>query len=161
MFFKESLFPPCLTLNLVDLFSTKFTMSKAKKSIKKVRIFSDTFKRQKVEEISSGLLTVTQVSRLYKVSRSAVYKWLYRYSDYHKKGIVQVVQMKSEAKKTEELLSRVAELEAHLGRKQLEIDYLNKLLEISSAELKIDLKKSFDAKCSMPFTATSKQKDTL
>ncbi len=134
--------------------------STRKVQIKKARIFSDTFKRQKVEQITKGLVTVTQVSRLYKVSRSSVYKWLYRYSDFHTKGVIQVVQMESEAKKTEALLRRVAELEAHLGRKQLEIDYLNKLVEISSSALKVDLKKSFAAKCSMPFTPTEKQEDT-
>jgi len=33
-------------------------------------------------------------------------------------------------------------LEAALGRKQLEIDYLNKLIEIAGEDMGIDLKKS-------------------
>jgi transposase len=37
----------------------------------------------------------------------------------------------------------MAELERIVGQKQLEIDFLNKLLEIGSGELGIDLKKSF------------------
>jgi transposase len=51
--------------------------------------------------------------------------------------------MESEAKKTEELLKRVSELEQVVGQKQLEIDYLNKLLELSSLEFKVDIEKKF------------------
>ena len=50
--------------------------------------------------------------------------------------------MESEAHKNKLLLDRIAELERHVGLKQLEIDYLNKLVEISSKELKIDSKGS-------------------
>ena len=51
--------------------------------------------------------------------------------------------MKSEEMKNSELLQRMAELERIVGQKQLEIDFLNKLLEIGSGELGFDLKKSF------------------
>ena len=54
-----------------------------------------------------------------------------------------VVQMKSEELKNSELRQRLAELERIVGQKQLEIDFLNKLLDIGSGELGIDLKKSF------------------
>jgi len=49
--------------------------------------------------------------------------------------------MKSEETKNSELQKRVAELERVVGQKQLEIDFLNKLLEIGSSELGFDLKK--------------------
>ena len=54
-----------------------------------------------------------------------------------------VVQMESETHKLQTVLQRQAELERIIGQKQMEIDFLNKLLEIGSHELKIDLKKSF------------------
>jgi hypothetical protein len=51
--------------------------------------------------------------------------------------------MESEQYRSRELEEKIRELEAALGRKQMEIDYLDKLLEIAGKELKIDLKKSF------------------
>ena len=51
--------------------------------------------------------------------------------------------MQSEEIKNSELRQRMAELERIVGQKQLEIDFLNKLLEIGSGELGFDLKKSF------------------
>ena len=51
--------------------------------------------------------------------------------------------MESEGHKTKELLRQVAELERALGQKQIAIDYLERLLAVSSESLKIDLKKTF------------------
>ncbi len=50
--------------------------------------------------------------------------------------------MESEQHKTLYLQQRLGELERIIGQKQMEIDYLNKALEISSEELGYDLKKS-------------------
>jgi hypothetical protein len=52
--------------------------------------------------------------------------------------------MDSEAKKNSDLQARIAGLERIVGQKQLEIDFLNKLLELGSSELGFDLKKSFN-----------------
>ncbi len=123
------------------------------------RIFSETFKRSKVKELEQGLLTVRELSKLYSVSVSAVYKWIYKYSVHYKKGTVQVVQMESEQSKTQELLVRIKDLEAALGRKQLSIEYLEHVLCLASSELKIDLKKSFDIKSSHATTKTIKAED--
>ncbi|MBK8112124.1 MAG: hypothetical protein IPK46_18265 [Saprospiraceae bacterium] len=49
--------------------------------------------------------------------------------------------MDSEEQRTKELLIKVAELERVIGQKQLEIDYLDKLIELSGNDLGIDLKK--------------------
>ena len=61
--------------------------------------------------------------------------------DYQRKTIL-VVQMESEAYKTLRLQQQVAELERVIGQKQMEIDFLNKLLEIGSDEMGFDLKKN-------------------
>lgn len=121
-------------------------MAKIKKSqleIRKRRIFSEEFKRQKVQQIVEKKLSIAEVSELYGVARMTVYRWLYKFSPHHKKGTTQVIQMESEEHKTKQLLKKVAELEQALGRKQLHIDYLEKLIAICSDELKIDLKKNF------------------
>jgi len=120
----------------------------SKIKLRQQRVFSDTFKRQKVKELDQGLYSIGELSKLYKVSRTSIYRWLYKYSVNHQKGTVQVVQMNSEAQKTKQLLARLAELERVVGQKQLEIDYLEKLIELGSAELNVDLKKNFATKCS-------------
>jgi transposase len=63
--------------------------------------------------------------------------------------------MKSESYKTKELEKKIKELEAALGRKQLEIDFLNKMIEISKDELGIDLKKKFSTP---PFSGSDSTK---
>ena len=131
-----------------------------KSKLRQQRIFSDTFKRQKVKELDRGLVTVTELSKLYQVSKQSIYKWLHKYSINHQKGVIQVVQMESEAQKTRQLLERLAEMERILGQKQMQIDYLEKLVEISSEELKVDIKKNFGTKCSPISTASSKKKDS-
>jgi transposase len=55
-----------------------------------------------------------------------------------------VIQKDSEAVKVLELQARIAELERVLGQKQLQIDFSEKLIEIASKELEIDIKKNFN-----------------
>ena len=68
------------------------------------RIFSATFKEQKVKEIEKGLLSITQASKLYKVSCQSIYKWLYKYSTKYEKGVVQVVQMEQVVRPVQEVV---------------------------------------------------------
>ena len=135
-------------------------VSVQKSKLRQVRVFSDTFKRQKVKELDAGLISVTQLSKLYNVSMQSIYRWLYKYSINHQKGVKQVVQMESEAHKTQQLLERLAQLEQVIGQKQLQIDYLEKLVQISSEELNVDLKKNFDTKSWPTSTASSSKADT-
>jgi len=109
------------------------------------RYFSESFKRTKVSEIQQKLLTISQVCELYEVSRTTVYKWIYLYSNLGP-GVKMVVEMESESLKTKELLERNAELERFIGQKQLEIEYLQKILELSSKDLGYDLKKKYEIK---------------
>ena len=120
------------------------------------RCFSEEFKKSKVKELVERQITVSQLSRLYGVTRTAVYKWLYKYSGHHEKKTTLVVEMESESYKTKRLQQQVAELERIIGQKQLEIDFLNKLLEIGSEELGFDLKKNFSTKLSNGTDATAK-----
>lgn len=124
----------------------KLNSGGGKLKIRQLRTFSESFKRQKVKELVSRQLTVSQMSTLYGISIQTVYRWLYKYSPDYKRGTIQVVQMESEAQKTKLYQERVAELERIIGQKQMEIDYLQKLLEVSSKELGVDIKKNFDTK---------------
>jgi transposase-like protein len=107
------------------------------------RYFSEEFKKQKVKDLEQKLISIKDLVNLYQISRTTVYQWLYKYSTHYQKDTKIVVQMESEALKTKQLLERQAELERIIGQKQMEIDFLNKLMEIASQELKTDIKKSF------------------
>lgn len=120
--------------------------NKSKLKIKVVRNFSEEFKRAKVKELEQKQITIPKLVTLYGICRQTVYNWLYQYSTHYKQGTRLVVELESESKKTERLLQRACELERIIGQKQLEIDFLNKLIEISSDELGLDLKKNFSTK---------------
>lgn len=107
------------------------------------RIFSEPLKKKAVRDIESGKASVLAVSREYQVSTQAVYGWLNKYSRHLQSSKRIVVEMESESYKSRELEKRIKELEAALGRKQLEVDYLNKMIEIGSKEAGIDFKKNF------------------
>jgi transposase len=108
----------------------------------KIRHFSEDFKKLKIQELEQKQVTIAKLVSLYGVSRSGIYNWVHKYSRQYNKTTRLVVELESESIKTDRLLKRVAELERIVGQKQLEIDLLNKFIEVSSEELGIDLKKS-------------------
>jgi transposase len=128
----------------------------SKEKSNSIKVFSEDFKKSKVNELLEKRITVSQLCKLYDVSRTAVYKWLFKYSPLQEKKVKLVVEMESESNKTMLLQQRVAELERIIGQKQLEIDYLDKVLEISSDEMGFDLKKNFSAKLSNGSGSTKK-----
>ncbi len=126
--------------------------------IRERRIFSEELKKKAVKELVSKRTTIKSLMAEHQVSANSIYKWLYKYSPYHEGRCILVVQMKSEELKNSELRQRMAELERIVGQKQLEIDFLNKLLEIGSGELGFDLKKSFSVP---PSNGTGSTKDSM
>ena len=118
---------------------------KQKLEIRESRVFSEALKKQIVKDLVNKRVTIQQVILEHQVSRHSVYRWLYKYSPLHEQKCTLVVQMKSEEQRKYELQQRVADLERIVGQKQLEIDFLNKLLEVGSKELGFDLKKSFSS----------------
>jgi len=125
--------------------ATKVTKTAGKKSLRPVRQFSEGVKRQTVKDIEQGKCTVLQASRELVVSIQSVYRWVYKYSGYLQKNKKLVVEDKSESYQTKLLEAKLREAEAALGRKQMELDLLNKLIELAGAELHIDLKKNFSS----------------
>ena len=125
--------------------STMKETTTQKLQIRERRIFSEELKKKVVKDLTSNRTTIKALMTEHQVSHQAVYSWLYKYSPYHQQKCTLVVQMKSEEAKKMELQQRIAELERIVGQKQLEIDFLNKLLEISSSELGFDVKKSFSS----------------
>ena len=68
-----------------------------------------------------------------------------------KKGLKQVVEAKSDTRKLLLLKEQIKELERTIGQKQIKIDFLEKMIELSEEEYNIDIKK----KATMPPLAGS------
>lgn len=111
-----------------------------------MRHFSESFKKEKVKQIEAKQVTVLQLSRIYEVSTTAIYNWIRKYSKHSVKRERVVVEKESEAAKTLRLLRKVAELEQIVGQKQVEIEYLNKIIELGSELTEVDIKKKFGSK---------------
>lgn len=109
------------------------------------RTFSTVFKREKVELLDQGKISVKDLSKIYGVSHTAIYKWKKKYSRYKSSERI-VVEKISEEKKNIELLQRIAELERIIGKKQLEIDYYKTTLEVISESAGEDLEKKYKPK---------------
>ena len=113
------------------------------RSIRKQRKYSIEFKKRIVTDFESGKFSVQQLERLHGVSEKSIYRWIYKFSTFSEKGF-RIVEMKdSSNQKMKELEARVKELERTVGRKQIMIDYLEKMMEIAKDELDIDIKKNF------------------
>jgi transposase-like protein len=124
-------------------------MARVKNQLKRRRIFSEELRKKIVRDIEKGKASVLSASREYDVSQQCIYNWLSKYSRYLQSEVTLVMQMQSEGYKTKELEERIAELEAALGRKQMEIDFLKKRMEISEEELDKSHKKKSSTKPSV------------
>ena len=108
---------------------------------KQNRYFSESIKKKCVRDIERNRATVLEVSREYDVSSTSVYKWIHKYSAHLKKGVKQVLEPMSDTRKIKELKERVRELERMVGRKQIKVEFYEKMIELTEKELDIDIKK--------------------
>lgn len=113
------------------------------RSIRKKRKYSEEFKKRLVSDFETGKFSVVQLERLYKISNTLIYRWIYKYSTFNKKGYRIVEHKDSSNKKVKELENQIKELQAALGRKQIMIDYLETMMEVAKEELDIDIKKNY------------------
>jgi transposase len=112
------------------------------------RYFSEEFKKKRVKELENNVATITDICKTYHVSRTSVYRWLYKYSDMAKKQIRQVVETKSDTRKIQLLEERIKELEQIIGKKQILIDFQEKMIEIAEQTYSVDIKKKLGSKAS-------------
>ena len=127
---------------------------------RKTRYFSEDFKREKVKESEHRGATVGQISKTYEVSSAAVYKWIYKYSLMRKKGVKMVVEAQSDTTRILALQQRIADLEQLLGKKQFELDFMEKQMQVASEQYGIDLKKKRSGKPSSGTGKTGKNTTT-
>lgn len=109
------------------------------------RYFSAEFKKRRVEELEKNLVTVSDICKTHKVSRTSVYKWLYKYSNMAKKQVRQVVEAKSDTKRIQLLEEQIRELERTVGQKQIMIDFKDKMIDFAESTYQVDIKKKFNS----------------
>jgi transposase len=123
---------------------------------KQIRRFSEDFKRGKVKEVENNLTKVSEVCKIYDVSRAAVYKWIYKYSANRKKQVKQIVESMSDTKRINDLQQKVKELEQMVGRQQMIIDFKDKMIDIAEGHYGIEIKKNSSLKPSVTSMKTKK-----
>jgi len=122
-----------------------------------VRYFGEKFKKDIVQKVERNELSIAEVSTLYNVSRTSVYKWVYKYSILYKKGYKQIIEPMSSSKKVKDLQNRIKELEQIVGQKQIKLDFMKKLIEIAEQDYDIDIVKKNASKPSSGSGKTGKR----
>lgn len=117
-------------------------METKKVALQRKRIFSEEFKKARVREYESGKFTVSELSRLFKIKGTIIYRWIHKYSMYNKHSVRIVEIEQSGTKKLKDLELKIKELEQIVGQKQLKIDYLEKMIELADQKFDIDIKKN-------------------
>jgi transposase-like protein len=120
------------------------------------RSFSEEFKKEKVRELERNISSVSDICKTYTVSRTSVYRWIYKYSAMAKKQVKQIVEAKSDTRKIRALEERIKELERIVGQKQLLLEFNEKMIEIAEATYGVDIKKKVGSKLSSGTTSTEK-----
>ena len=127
---------------------------------KQNRYFSIDFKKKRVRELEKNLVCIADICKTYHVSRTSVYRWIYKYSSMAKREVKQVVETKSDTKKIQSLEERIKELERALGQKQMLLDIKDKMIEIAEETYDIDIKKKLASKASSGSSTTKKSTNT-
>ena len=120
------------------------------------RYFSDDFKRKKVRELERNITSISDICKTYSVSRTSVYRWIYKYSVMAKKQVKQVVESKSDTQRIKALEERIRELERTVGQKQLLLEFKDKMIDIAEDTYGVDIKKKVGSKLSSGTTTTRK-----
>ena len=120
------------------------------------RYFSNDIKKKIVRDLERNFNSVGDVSKTYQVSRTSVYRWIFKYSSMAKKAHKQVVEPKSDTQRIKMLEERIKELERIVGQKQLLLEFKDKMIEIAEATYNVDIKKKVGSKLSSGTTSTGK-----
>lgn len=119
-------------------------MKNKKVRIRRHRRYSEELKRQIVSEYERGKMTVHELEKFYDISNVSIYQWIYKYSNYNKKTIQVVEYKNSQVQRLKELETKVRDLERIVGQKQVNIEYLEKMIELAIKRYDIDIKKNFN-----------------
>ena len=105
------------------------------------RYFSEDLKKKIIRDLERNFVTVAEVMKIHHVSRTSVYRWIYKYSSMAKKQHKQVVEPKSDTQRIKMLEERIKELERLVGQKQILLEFNEKMIEIAEDTYNIEIKK--------------------
>ena len=107
---------------------------------RRLRRFSEDFRKEQVRLIEAGELTISEVSRLYEVKRDSVRKWILKYGS---KPMPQqfVLHTSSDVNRIKDLEGQVKQLQELIGRLHVEMVVKNELLELAKETLGPDFEK--------------------
>lgn len=124
---------------------------------RRMRRFSENFKREKVKEIELGYSTPTEISRQYQVTTTNVHRWISKFGTMKDKKSKLIIESESDTKQLLELKKKVADLERIIGQKQILIDFKDKMIELAEEEYGVDIKKKYSTQ---PLSGSGKIKDS-
>lgn len=113
------------------------------------RPFSYGFKRQILDAIENGQVSINQAAKLHGLNRSTIQKWIQKIGNFEKK--LKQMGGRSAQQEIRELRKRIKDLEAEKIIYDLAFDVLDK-------ELKIDSKKKFLPASLQNFLQSTKKK---
>lgn len=113
---------------------------------RRLRTFSENFKREKVRELEIGLTRVSELSKQYEVSTTNIYRWIAKFGSMKHKKERLIVEGQSDTKELLELKKKIAELERIIGQKQILLDFKDKMIDIAEETYQVDIKKKFGTK---------------
>lgn len=116
------------------------------KSIKSVRIYSEEFKWQVVQEVLSGKMTKEEARKLYSIQGNCtILYWMRKFSgndnyrNFHSFGTS--LEEMSKLKKPDASIKKIEELEIRLKEANVRAALWQKMVEIAEEQLHIDIKK--------------------
>lgn len=119
---------------------------KSTKTINRSRKFSKDFKLQIVSEFESHQFTALELSKLYSIHSSLIYKWVRKFSKHQQPPSVIVEMKNSSTKKLKDYQDKIEELERIVGQKQIQIDFLDQIIDCANEYYQTDLKKTLSTK---------------
>ena len=120
------------------------------------RRFSDNFKLEKVREIERGVSRISDICKQYEVTSTNVHRWIHKFGSMKNKSERIIVESQSDAKQLIELKKKIADLERIVGKKQILLDFKEKMIELAEETYKVDIKKKFSDKPSDTTGSTEK-----
>lgn len=121
-------------------------MKRNLKLIQKRRKFAESYKKKLVKDFESGRYSVRQLSKLHNIAEPTIYNWIYKYSQMQDKSVRVVEIDESSSEKLKKLTKELADLERRLGQKQIQLDYLEELINVAESTHGISIKKNCDTK---------------
>ncbi len=117
----------------------------SKQKPKRLRTFSESFKKEKVKMLENGEITPTELRELYKMAYTTIYRWKKKYGSLPANEKV-VIEKESDTYRSSQLLKRIKDLEAMIGRLSMETSYYKTVIEQVNKVYKTDVEKKFSPK---------------